>query len=460
MVARNRPPVETNQILETNCVDLNHSGAGVARHEGFTLFVPGILPGEQAKVRVGVVRRNYADAQLIQIKKNSPQRVEPRCRYFGRCGGCTLQHFAYAEQLAWKKNRIEAALQRIGGFTAEVSPVLGMEKPWRYRNKAVVRLEIKNERPAVGFLESGSHRLVDIDSCPVQHKNNEALINNLRTATSKYLKQRSSPAGQELPCREVVLRTSFSGEHSLLALIAERTCGLNSNNCRNVDEIFHLAKLVGAETGVELAGISLLGPGSEMESDLTLAGRPLLEDKIGFYRFRISPRAFFQVNPFQAGVLFEKASALAESAATVLDLYCGTGTFTLNLARSAQHVIGIDVEGAAIEDARFNASANGVKNVEFIHARAEDFPAQFKTGIRPLTIFLNPPRTGCSKTLLLSVSSAAPDQVIYVSCDPGTMARDLKALSGSGYKIISVQPVDMFPHTTHVETVVLMSRVE
>jgi len=460
MAKKKKPPLIPGEEYEVEISDLNHRGEGVGKIEGFTLFVPRTLPGESARVTIKKVRKNYAEADLLAITGASEGRSEPPCPHFPACGGCQLLHLAYEEQLAWKKKRVKETLKRIAGITPEIKPVLGMKEPRHYRNKADLHLEFAGSTIKAGFYEAYSHRVVDISSCLVQHPSNNILLKAVREAAHDYMRYfNNKPGNEDLPFSRAIIRSSFATGKSLLALV-----GSGINKSRNLPEqnnrLQKLSDMICTRAGTPPAGIVFLPEKQENSRQAVLTGQDYLEERIGPFTFRISPRSFFQVNTGQAETLYEQALSLSGSPHTAFDLYCGTGNFALFLSQRAKRVIGIDSDPSAIKDAEENARLNKADNTRFVNGRAEKRPELLRQGSGPKTIFLNPPRTGCAPDLLEAVSRTAPERVVYISCNPATLARDLKILAQHGYKAGEVYPVDMFPHTSHVEAVVMISKTD
>ena len=438
-------------LVTLSITDLNHSGAGVGKAEGFTFFIVGALPGEEVSAEITALHKNYGEAMIVSLNRASEQRVAPLCPYFTSCGGCSLQHLSPGGQLAWKQNMVAETMRRLAGITLAVQPVINMEKPWRYRNKAQIHIGLDNNRVIAGYYGSNSRQIIDIEQCPVQHPANEALINALRRALQSYYDSESHNNKESLPVTGAVIRTSFATGKAVIALNA-------SPGRTYINKMKQLSAIISAEAGDCLSGVVLLHRSKMKTGTTILSGQPNLVEEIEPFSYQISPLSFFQVNPKQAKALYEYASSLCGKPKTVFDLYCGTGNLSLYLSGKTEKVVGVDAEKAAIEDARANAHLNGVTNCSFISARVEDKPDLLKNSASPVTVYLNPPRGGCSPRLLDAVSAAKPERIVYVSCNPATLARDLGLLQNSGYKAEIIQPVDMFPHTAHVETVVLMSR--
>jgi 23S rRNA (uracil1939-C5)-methyltransferase len=432
--------------------DLNHDGEGVGRFENLVTFVPGALPGEEASVEIKSLHKNFLRSTLIAINTVSPERVTPPCPYYNRCGGCQLQHLTYQGQLTWKEKRVEAALNRIGKLQLPVLPTIGMATPFRYRNKARIHLAAEGDRIRVGFYKNKSRQIIEIEDCLIQHPNNVLALKAMRETFEETLSRKDPNSKQLLKIYEAELRCSFTTGQVLITL------GLRGK-AEDFNFVEDFARKVNSRLGDKLAGL-VIRTGSHKDLHYqTLIGSPIIEENIEPFRYRISPRSFFQVNPQQAKVLFELATADAGKPCTAFDLYCGTGNFALYLSRTATTVVGIDSEEEAIADAWENAAMNGINNIKFMSMPIEEAKIILQQGSRPITVILDPPRSGCSASLLESIAEIKPERIVYISCNPATLARDLSYLQQNGIKAIKAQPIDLFPQTSHVETVVLMSRV-
>ncbi len=463
MTEKKLPPFAQGQVVDLEITDLNHRGEGVGKKDNFTLFIPQALPGEAVRVKISAVRKKFAIAELLYRHQSSPHRADPPCRYYPSCGGCQLQHLSYEKQLEWKKERVIATLRRIAGTEPTVKPVLGMDDPWRYRNKARIHIGMAGEQVTAGFYQQQSHEIINIKDCLTQHHHNCEMINAIRRATRAYISRETKSApGDPLPVNRAEIRSSFTTGKSLITLIGPAK-GENINFKRYdhaplKSKLDKLAELINREAGHPPDGIAFYQPAKNDGDQTILYGESYLEEKIAPFHYRISPRSFFQVNPAQAEILYGQAVFLSGKPATAYDLYCGTGNFSLYLSRVAGEVIGVDSDRAAIKDARGNAALNKTANIRFINARAEQISDLLLEGKDPKTVFVNPPRQGCSPGLLDAVVRANPERIIYISCDPATLARDIGRLQQSSYTAAMVQPVDMFPHTGHVECVALVER--
>lgn len=479
-------PVAVGDIVAAEISGLGHAGEGVGRVEGFAVFIPDALPGDVVRARITEVKKNYARADLLEVVTSSPERVAGRCPVHRECGGCQLQHMAYGAQLNWKRQRVVDALERIGGFTVvavgggvqdagedspgvpgdpdadaarqavRVLPTLGMEDPWHYRNKAQYPVGMSNGRVVMGFFARGTHEIVESPECYIEHPVNTRVMKvSARILEALGISVYDERTGRGV-VRHVLSRVSFATGEAMVVLVT------NGRELPRRDEF--IAQLTAAVP--EVVSISqnvntaftnvILG-----RETIHLWGKDHIVDKIGDLKFKISPRSFFQVNPVQTEVLYCKAREYADLSGgeLVVDGYCGIGTIALFLADKAGKVVGIEEVPEAIEDARENAELNGVHNAEFHVGRVEDLlPDMVERGLRPDVVVLDPPRAGCERAVLEAIAAAEVPRVVYVSCNPGSLARDLAILREKGYRTVEVQPVDMFPHTSHVETVTWVER--
>lgn len=451
MTVKNKCPYNVGQTLSLNISDLNHRGEGVGKVNGFIFFVPGTLPGETARVRVIKFYSNYGMARLLSLEVTSEDRVKPPCPYFEKCGGCQLQHLSYEKQLLWKQGMLNETLLRIGGIKTAALPLIGMDNPWEYRSKAHIHFSYKKGCLKAGFYAEKSNQVIDIDSCIVQHPLNNEILVALRRAFRKLYESKKAPSSPKALPAGVVLRSSFYPATCLVTIL-----GARNNNGEGFYKA--LANQIIAETSKPPLGITLLDDSSKRANPVSLYGQGLLEEKIGSFNYLISPLSFFQANPQQTEILYDTAIQMAGRPKLALDIYCGTGSFSLYLSKIADKVIGIETEKSAVLDARHNARRNKIDNVIFINAPSEKITSFLQRDLNPDTVILNPPRRGCSSTTLKAVEGINPVRIIYISCNPATLARDLKFLSGTGYAVNKIQPVDMFPQTSHLETVTLLEQ--
>lgn len=458
MMKKTETPLHVGERVILEIEGLNHAGEGVSRKDGFIVFVPWTAPGDRVEGEVISVKKNYARALPDALLHPSSSRVEAPCPHHGICGGCQLQHIKYSEQLRWKRRIVSEMLQRIGGLETEVLPVIGMEKPWRYRNKAQFPVAREGGVLKIGLFERRSHRVVDVNDCLIQHPLGVQAVEALRRLIEELkIPVYNEEKGEGL-LRHILARTSFSREEVLLVLVTNGRI-LPGEEYLAEQLASCLKNLAGIVQNVNTRrGNVVLG-----EENLPLWGRDYLMEELKELRFRISAGSFFQVNPLQAEILFSLVRDYAEleGKETVFDLFCGSGAISLFLCKNAMKVIGVESYAPAVEDARKNARINEITNAEFYCGRAEKLiPELIAGGFRADVVVLDPPRKGCDEELLAAVAKSRPQRIIYVSCNPATLARDLRYLAASGYIPLKVQPVDMFPHTGHVECVVLMQNVK
>jgi len=460
----NSIPVSKNDIVDIDIIGLTHEGEGVGRTEGFTLFVQGALPGERAKVKVLKTKKQYGYAKMMELLKTSEDRVEAPCEIYKQCGGCQLQHMSYDAQLSWKRQHVIDNLVRIGKLQeAEivVHPTIGMDEPWRYRNKAQVPMgmaeqEATNSRLIGGFYARGSHRIIDMDTCLIQHERNDHVIAQVKAIGRELgITAYDEETGRGL-LRHVMTRVGFiSGEIMIVLITNGRRIPNVEQWIERIRETVPNVKSIVHNINTRKTNVIF---GDETR---VLWGSDVIYDELDGIRFAISARSFYQVNPVQTVALYRKAVEYAALTGNenVIDAYCGIGSISLFLARQAGHVYGVEIVPEAIEDARRNAALNGIENADFEAGAAEIvIPRWRKEGITPDVIVVDPPRKGCDPALLETILAMQPQRVVYVSCNPSTLARDLRVLEDGGYKTVEVQPVDMFPHTSHVESCVLLIR--
>ena len=448
-----KAPLSKNQDVELTIDGLTGEGAGVGRAEGYAVFVPGALPGERVSAHVIKVTPSYGVAKVTEVLSPSKERVTPRCPAFGPCGGCTLQHLSYPAQLQGKKQQVIDALARLGGFTdPPVEDVLGMEDPWRYRNKGSFPIGLAAGGAAFGFFAPRSHRLVAFDDCPIQ---DERCVDAARRVCAWANEHRVSVYNEEShtgSLRHVVVRATAAGE--VMAVVVTngplRKADALIAAMEGIDSLWHNEN--SRDTNV------IFGPKFTL-----LSGKPALTEIIGEHRFSVSPQSFLQVNAAQTAVLYGAAVDLLSPRPeeTVADLYCGIGTISLLLSEKCRRVIGVEQVSEAVEDARSNALLNGVTNASFLCGAAEALLPNLLAGSEGLdALVLDPPRKGCEPAVLAAIADAKLPRLVYVSCNPATLARDLAYLAERGYRLLRVQPVDMFPQTSHGECAALVERAE
>ncbi|MFZ0445769.1 MAG: 23S rRNA (uracil(1939)-C(5))-methyltransferase RlmD [Bacillus sp. (in: firmicutes)] len=450
-------PVQKNDYIEAVFEDLTHDGAGVAKVEGYPIFVPNGLPDEKARIKIVKVNKGYGFGKLMEIIEPSPHRIDAPCSIYKECGGCQLQHLSYEGQLLAKEKQVRDVLQRIGKLEdVKVHPVLGMENPWHYRNKSQVPIGEHEGGLIGGFYQQRSHQIIDMKTCLIQQQKNDEVIQKVKEICSRNGVRAYNEEKHKGDLRHIMIRYgAVSGE--VMIVLVTRTNELPNKN-EIVEEI--AASIPDVKSVVQNINSKktnvILG-----EQTKVLWGEEVIYDSIGAIKFAISARSFYQVNPEQTKVLYDKALEYAglNGNETVIDAYCGIGTISLFLAQKAGKVYGVEIVPEAIEDAKRNAALNGITNVEFAVGEAETvIPNWYEEGVQADVLVVDPPRKGCDEKLLQTILSMKPKKVVYVSCNPATLARDLRILEDGGYKTSEVQPVDMFPQTTHIETVTRLTR--
>ena len=450
-------PVQKNEYIDVIFEDLTHDGAGVAKVEGYPLFVPNGLPGEKAKIKVIKVNKGYGFGRLMEITEASPYRVEPECPIYKECGGCQLQHMSYEGQLKAKEKQVSDVLQRIGKLeNVKVHPVIGMENPWRYRNKAQVPIG-ENEGGLIGgFYQQRSHQIIDMKACIIQQEKNDEVVKKVKEICNINGVRAYDEQKHKGELRHIMARYGLkSGE--VMVVLVTRTNELTGKK-KIIEEI--VKRIPGVKSIVQNINSKKTNVifGDETK---VLWGEEVIYDSIGDIKFAISARSFYQVNPEQTKVLYDKALEYADLTGeeNVIDAYCGIGTISLFLAQKARKVYGVEIVPEAIEDAKKNAELNGISNVEFAVGEAETvIPEWYENGVVADVLVVDPPRKGCDDKLLQTIINMKPKKVVYVSCNPATLARDLRVLEDGGYQTVEVQPVDMFPQTMHVECCSLLVR--
>jgi 23S rRNA (uracil1939-C5)-methyltransferase len=447
--------VQPGQHLELTIENISHQGEGVAKYQGYTVFVPFGAPGDLVKAQVISAKKDYARAIIKEILQPG-QRVEPKCPWFQECGGCNLQHLNYDIQLAIKTETVRTTLKRIGGISPDIVKDILPTRAWSYRNKLQAPVAMHMGQLTAGLYKPRSHDLIPVSECAIQEDVNNQVAKQIAIIARETGVTAWEEREQKGSLRHILIRHSQRSGLTLAALVVSVLDFPNRERFLKKlrEEMPDLHSLVLNENPRPTNVI--LGDREEV-----IWGPGYITDAIGELTFKISARSFWQVNSAGAEKIFQKVREFAQlqGEETVMDIYCGTGSIGLFLADQATRVIGIESNLSAIEDARDNARMNGIGNAEFHAGRAEDLlPQMVQKGLKADVIVLDPPRKGCEPSLLEAVAQAKPLRIVYVSCNPATLARDLKLLAERGYLAREVQPVDMFPQTSHVETVVLIQR--
>ena len=425
-------------------------GLGIVRLDGAVVFVPRAVRGETVDLRITKVMKTAAAGEIVKIHRPSPERTAPECPYYGRCGGCDFQHLTYTEELWAKRKRVQDALTRIGGTDLQVEEILGAKNPTHYRNKSQYPVAADG---SVGFYKARSHQVIPVERCRIQKPQADAAAQALRTYLRLYGVSCYDEKTRRGLVRYLYVRTNGAGQSLLCVLV-------NGKKLPHERELVDLLRQAVPEAVGVVLGVNTRPTGAVLGQEYrTLWGADVLTDTLCGLTFRLSVPSFYQVNREMAEVLYRRAVEFAglTGTETVLDLYCGAGTITQVMARHAGRVIGAEIVPEAIEDARANAQRNGVENVEFFCGDAAAAAADFaRRGLRPDVICVDPPRKGLAPEVVHAAAQMAPKRIVYVSCDPATLARDVKLMAQEGYRASSAAAVDMFPGTANVETVVLL----
>ncbi|MBQ1281671.1 MAG: 23S rRNA (uracil(1939)-C(5))-methyltransferase RlmD [Oscillospiraceae bacterium] len=448
--------LKKNEIYETEFTGYTSEGLGVARIDGMAVFVPRAIEGERCRVKILKVGKAVAYGKIEEIMQPSSHRIDSSCPYSALCGGCTFRHMDYDEEKRLKAQRVYDALTRIGGLELDGMDILGGETTEGYRNKAQYPVAMVNGKADAGFFRQRSHQVIPIEHCGIQSED----ADRVRAATVAWMRKFRVPVYDETAhkglVRHIYVRCAFKTGEILACIVA------NGQKLPHEQELVeYLREGVPGLKTVVLAVNTRQGNAVLGREFRTLWGPGYIEDELCGLRFRLSPRSFYQVNRDQAERLYEKAIALADldASKTALDLYCGTGTITLCMAKRAGHVIGVEIIEEAIRDAEENAVRNGIENARFFCADAGEAAKRLAAeGTHPNVIMIDPPRKGVSLDVIEAMVEMAPERIVYVSCDPATLARDVKLLCERGYRADHAEAVDLFPRCAHVESVVLLSK--
>lgn len=448
--------VEKNKEYIFDIISQGYEGEGIAKIDNkYPIFIEGALKGEKVKVRIVKVNKNFAYGKLMEVLEASEERVNPPCAIYKRCGGCKLQHASYKAQLDFKWDRVKDCVSKIGKLDPSIVKYpLGMENPWRYRNKVQLPIGLINGEVKIGFFAPRSHDIIDMESCLIQDEIGDKVVKLTREWIEKFNIRPYNVNGEydeKGIVRHIMIRRGFTTNEVMVVLVT------NGEKLPHKEEFVDLMvkNIPGIKSVIQNINSKKTNVILGLESK-TLWGEDTISDYIGDFRFNISPLSFFQVNPTQTEVLYGKALEYANLTGNeeVFDAYCGTGTITLFLSQKAKKVYGVEIIPQAIDNAWINAKENKVENVEFFVGESEVvIPDLINKGVKADVVVVDPPRKGCDKKLLDSITNIDAKKIVYVSCDPSTLGRDLQVLEENGYKTLEVQPVDMFPNTSHVENV-------
>lgn len=459
--------MQKNDIAIVKITDIGVNGEGIGKVEGYTLFIKDAVIGDTVEAKVMKAKKNYGYARLIKVIDPSPDRTEPVCSFSRKCGGCQIQEMSYGRQLEFKENKVRENMERIGGFPQKVldrvlEPILGMEQPFHYRNKAQFPFGTDKEgNPITGFYAGRTHDIIANTDCALGVTANKEILE----IVLDFMKETGIASYDETKgtglIRHVLIRFGFTTKEIMVCLVVNGTSIPNSDHL--VDRLKDIPGMISITISTNTKRTNVIMG----DSYKILWGQGYITDYIGKIQYQISPLSFYQVNPVQTEKLYSIALEYADlkGKETVWDLYCGIGTISLFLAQKAAKVYGVEIVPQAIEDARRNALINGIENVEFFVGKSEEvlpdyyekYEKEHGCRARADVIVVDPPRKGCEETLLETIVKMEPERVVYVSCDSATLARDLKYLCEKGYELVKARVVDQFPMTVHVETCVLLT---
>lgn len=447
--------MKKNDYFTGECIDQGHDGKGIVKYEGFTYFVNGMITGEKGKIKCIKMLKNYGVGRLIELQKASPERVNPKCHIYKGCGGCHLMHMSSHGQQSFKTKRVKDCFERIGSLHVDVHDCLMQEDSWFYRNKVQMPVGYdKDHHLITGFYKQKTNDIIDCQQCLIQNEESNRLIQRVKELFEQYHVEPYDKVTHQGNIKHIVTKKGYHSQEMMLCLITyERKIAhidqIVDTLCKEFKHLNTIIQNINPKHDNVILGdeeILLYGPGYIFD---TLLGNT----------YKISLKSFYQINPVQVEVLYQKAIEFAEldSDDTVLDAYCGIGTISLSVASHVKKVYGVEIVKEAIADAKNNAVLNKIDNVEFVCDDAGKYMMSLTNQhIHLDVVFVDPPRKGCSQEFLDYLLQAQPEKIVYISCDVATQARDVKILSEQGYHVETVQPVDMFPHTFHIENICLL----
>ncbi|MCI2948556.1 23S rRNA (uracil(1939)-C(5))-methyltransferase RlmD [Staphylococcus caledonicus] len=451
--------INKNDIKQGTVIDLTHEGHGVVKFDRYPIFVPNALINEDIEFKVIKVKKNFAIGKLMNVLKESENRVEPPCKYYWKCGGCQLQHMTYEAQLAMKKEQVVNLFHRKAQFNDTViNDTVGMDNPWRYRNKSQLPIGKDKDNTAImGYYRHRSHDIIDMDSCLIQDEQHQEIMNQIKQWLNELKVSIYNEKTKKGLLRHLVIRTGHYTDEIMVIFVT------NGSKFKQVDIL--VEKLNKAFPNISSIKQNINNSHSNVimgQQSVTLYGKDKIVDQLSDTTFKISDQSFYQINSSQTEKLYQKAIDYAQldGEETVLDTYCGIGTIGLYMAPVAKHVYGVEVVPSAIKDAQQNATLNQLENTTFVCGKAEDVIIEWKQqGIKPDVVMVDPPRKGCDETFLDTLLTLNPKRIVYISCNPSTQQRDAQILAAK-YQLKEITPFDMFPQTTHIETVALFESLD
>ncbi|TDW09443.1 23S rRNA (uracil1939-C5)-methyltransferase [Staphylococcus sp. AtDRG32] len=449
--------INKNDVIKGKVIDLTHEGHGVIKLDRYPIFVPNVLIDEEVEFKVIKVKKNFAIGKLIKVLKQSEQKVIPPCIYYEKCGGCQLQHMSYESQLKMKKQQVVNLFHKKAKLEETViHDTIGMDYPWRYRNKSQLPVgKDKNNKTIMGYYRQRSHDIIDMDSCLIQDEKQQELMNDIKQWLNELNVSIYNEKNKKGLLRHVVIRTSRYTNEVMIIFVT------NGSKFKEAETLVHrLTELYPNITSIKQNINNSHSNVIMGKQSMTLYGKDKITDQLSETIFEISDQSFYQINSVQTEKLYQKAIDYAQLSGNeiVLDTYCGIGTIGLYMAPVAKHVYGVEIVPSAIQDAKQNALINHFDNTTFECGKAEEVIIEWKQkGIEPDVIMVDPPRKGCDQVFIETLLELAPKRIIYISCNPSTQQRDAQLLANL-YYLKEITPVDMFPHTTHIETVALFER--
>lgn len=442
------------KFLTGKCVDYTYDGKGIVKKDNRVIFVDDVIVGEEVEIEIIFESKNQTLGKLLKILKPSPFRIKPFCNLAKDCGGCALQHILYEKQLDFKTDHVQDCINKFAKLDMKVKRCIGMKNPFKYRNKSQVPFSVERKEIKYGFYKQNTHKIVQMNECAIQTEDADNILKTIKNLMKKHRLPAYEEDKRKGALRHVLIKKGFSTNQIMVVLVT------NVNSFPGRKEF--VKDLIKEHPQVKTVVQNINTRDTNVilgEKEIVLHGSGYIEDILLGVKFKISSKSFYQVNPVQTEILYSKAIDLAELSENdrVLDTYCGIGTIGLIASRNAREVIGVEIVKDAIKDAKNNAAANNITNAHFVLADASDFMVDLaKTSEKMDVVFVDPPRKGCDEKFLTSLMKLAPKKVVYISCNPSTLARDLYTLKEK-YDIKEIQPVDMFPHTYHVETVALLT---
>src|SRR5690625_113785 len=451
----NMTAVSKNEEYTKTVTNYTHEGMGVGKVDHYPILVPDVLVGEEIEVKVIKANKKFGFGKLTRVIKPSANRIAPPCPYYYQCGGCQIQTLDYAEQLAFKKGTMDKSINRMARLDREISPAVGMDEPMYYRNKSQIPVKFNNGRVEMGFYKPRSHDIVDIEHCLIQKEIHNDLMVFIKELLNKEKVSVYDEAMHQGLLRHVIIRSNSDDSEVQIAFVTNGKKNIFNDINKAMTETFPMVTSIVQNINPDRTNV-IFGDRTNI-----LYGEDYITDTLLGKKFRIRARSFYQVNHEQTEKLYRKALEAADLKGDeiIIDTYCGIGTIGLSASEHAGKIIGIEVVDSAVEDARENARLNGVGNAEFHRGKSEEVMKKLvKEGVKPDIVFVDPPRKGCHPEFLEALAEVKPDKIIYVSCNPSTLQRDLKYMNEQGYDISPVTTVDMFPQTNHVEGVALLQR--